>query len=176
MSPIQRFIQETDTLADEMRDSVGPLSPVSSRASSRSSYRSRGRRAPSYRYDRPSSSTSNVSANEGTEFSFSQTSRQPVRDNISTQSISSFATSSFTSPRYRSPVHRRDFQRHSQEAKKPTVTDLFPTVRARLANVPFRTPHYGHVARTPDVLRKEMLSVVFGWNDDIEALVQDERK
>lgn len=55
-----------------------------------------------------------------------------------------------------------------------STLDLFPCTVARLKGVAFRTPHYGEVARTPDVLRREMLSVVFGWHDDIQSLIRDE--
>ncbi|KAJ9648022.1 hypothetical protein H2199_001799 [Coniosporium tulheliwenetii] len=55
----------------------------------------------------------------------------------------------------------------------PVALDLFPSVKARLSDVPFRTPQYGP-QRTTDDLRQQMLSVVFGWDDDIESLVRDE--
>lgn len=174
MSPLARIAKEMDQLDDERRDRVGPLSPVSSRASSVSSNRSSdaGRRAPSYRYDKPASSrASNVSANEGTEFSFGPSIRQPARESISIRS-----TSSFSSSKYRSSGLRKEILRSPDEAYQSSILEIFPYVKARLANVPFRTPHYGTMPRTPDVLRKEMLSVVFGWNDDIELLIRDERK
>ncbi|GKZ25323.1 hypothetical protein AbraCBS73388_000788 [Aspergillus brasiliensis] len=58
-------------------------------------------------------------------------------------------------------------------AEKPV--DLFPFTRARLNDVP-----YGHhqpldeTRLTPDDLRKQMLSVVFGFDGDIEGLILDE--
>jgi len=53
--------------------------------------------------------------------------------------------------------------------------DLFPFTRARLNDVPhgqdgMRDSGY----MTSDDLRKQMLSVVFGWNGDIIALIEDE--
>lgn len=175
MSPLQRIAQEMDQLEDERRDQVGPLSPVSSRASSVSSHRSSdgGRRAPSYRFDKPASSrASNASGYEGTEFSFGQPVRQqPMRASISTRS-----TTSYNSSKYRSSGLRKEIIRSPVATQPGPLTDLFPFVRARLKDVPFRTPHYSHMSRTPDMLRQEMLSVVFGWNDDIELLIRDERK
>lgn len=174
MSPLQRIAKEMDQLDDERRDHVGPLSPVSSRASSVTSSRSSdgGRRAPSYRYDKaPSSRASNASANEGTEFSFGPSIRQPQRESISVRSTSSHASS-----KYRSSGLRKEVLRSPDAASQGSVVEIFPCVRARLVNVPFRTPHYGAMARTPDVLRREMLSVVFGWNDDVELLIRDERE
>ena len=175
MSPLQRIAREMNQIEDERRDQVGPLSPVSSRASSASSSRKSSEgdsRAPSYRYDKPGSSrASNNSANEGTEFSFGLPARRPLKENTSTRS-----TASVTSSKYRSSGLRKEVLRSPNEAQQGSLADLFPFVKARLANVPFRTPHYGSMARTPNVLRREMLSVVFGWNDDIESLIRDERE
>ena len=174
MSPLQRIANEMAQLEDERRDHVGPLSPSSSRASSVSSIRSSesGRRAPSYRYDGPQSSQASfVSADEGTEFSFGQPKKgQSARDSGSVRSITSF-----TSSKYRSSGLRKEVLRSPDEVRHGSVMDLFPFVRARLASVPFRAPAYGNAPRNPDVLRREMLSIVFGWNDDIEMLVRDER-
>lgn len=55
--------------------------------------------------------------------------------------------------------------------------DLFPFIRARLNDVPYR--HYQPLDEanlTTDDLRQQMLSVVFGWDNDIESLIRDERK
>ncbi|KAJ9632426.1 hypothetical protein H2203_000831 [Taxawa tesnikishii (nom. ined.)] len=170
MSPLQRIAMEMEQLEEERRDMVGPLSPSSSRASSVSSRSSGGgQRAPSYRYDKPPSSRmSNVSANEGTEFSFGQS---LPRDR---QSMSIRSTSSYASSKYRSSNLRKEVLRSPDVQQQNMHMDLFPFVKVRLMDVEFRTPFYGHGARTPDILRREMLSVVFGWNDDIESLVRDE--
>lgn len=53
--------------------------------------------------------------------------------------------------------------------------DLFPFTKARLSEVAFKTAQLP-VQRTPDDLRQQMLSVVFGWDNDIVELVRDERK
>ncbi|OJJ80412.1 WD40 repeat domain-containing protein [Aspergillus glaucus CBS 516.65] len=53
--------------------------------------------------------------------------------------------------------------------------DLFPFLRTRLNDVP-----YGHhqpldeTNLTPDGLRQRMLSMVFGWEGDVQGLIQDE--
>ncbi|KAL2823317.1 hypothetical protein BDW59DRAFT_163476 [Aspergillus cavernicola] len=53
--------------------------------------------------------------------------------------------------------------------------DLFPFTRARLNDVPYRTHQPLDEARmTPDDLRRQMLSMVFGWDGDIEGLIKDE--
>ncbi|KAL2862209.1 uncharacterized protein BJX67DRAFT_310410 [Aspergillus lucknowensis] len=53
--------------------------------------------------------------------------------------------------------------------------DLFPFTRARLNDVPYR-PHQplDETRLTPDDLRRQMLSMVFGWDGDIEGLIKDE--
>jgi hypothetical protein len=165
MSPLEKIAREMDQLEEESHDRLGALSPTSSRASSASSRSSGGgRRVPSYRYDKaPSSRASEVSYNEGTEFSFGLPSIK-LRESVSIRSTSSF----------RSSALRKEILRSPDEAQQTSQMDLFPYTRARLRDVPFRTPHYGQVARTSDILRQEMLSVVFGWNDDIESLVRDE--
>ena len=58
--------------------------------------------------------------------------------------------------------------------QEKVVDDLFPYIRARLSDVPYRPPRPVEETRTPDDLRKQMLSVVFGWNEDIADLVRDE--
>ena len=53
--------------------------------------------------------------------------------------------------------------------------DLFPRTRSRLVNVIYKEPVPIHPdTMSPDDLRKQMLDVVFGWEDDIEPLIRDE--
>lgn len=178
LSPIQKIAQEMDSLdalQSELRDKVMPLSPTSSRASSASS-RSSGarRRGRKYLYDRPSSSqASSHSGYEPTEFSLGTTaSARPKHESISIRSVSSFASAS--NSRYRPTTLRKEVMRSPQESQETASMDLFLYTRSKLGEVPFRTPHYGDVPRTPDLLQREMLSVIFGWNDTAEALVRDE--
>ncbi|KAF2088882.1 hypothetical protein K490DRAFT_72569 [Saccharata proteae CBS 121410] len=174
MSPLQKIAQEMDQLEEESRDRVGPLSPVSSRSSNASSRSSGGaRKHRYYRYDKPSSSRgSEGSAGEGTIFS-SGSSYRDGRESISIRSTSSFASSKHRSTRsVRSSGLRNEMLRSPDEAKNDAM-DLFPFIQSRLSDVPFRMPPPGS-AKTPDELRRQMLSVVFGWEDDIDALVRDE--
>ncbi|KAK5001300.1 hypothetical protein LTR28_012824, partial [Elasticomyces elasticus] len=154
MSPLQKIAREMDQIEEEMRDRVAPLSPSSSRASSVSSKSSNGGRRPSgHRYDQASSRSSRVSTKDGTEFSYGSSVRTG-HDSISIRSTSSMASS-----KYKSSNLRKEFVRSPDEANGTEPMDLFPFTKARLREVPFRTPQYGQVARTPDVLRQEMLSV-----------------
>lgn len=58
---------------------------------------------------------------------------------------------------------------------KPSYVDLFPRTRARLSKVTYKQPQaLPQDGLGPDELRKQMLEVVFGWNNDIEPLVRDE--
>ncbi|KAI1906015.1 hypothetical protein LOZ12_005891 [Ophidiomyces ophidiicola] len=55
------------------------------------------------------------------------------------------------------------------------IADLFPFIRSRLNEVPFRPPpRLNEAELNPDELRKQMLNVVFGWEGDILDLLHDE--
>jgi hypothetical protein len=131
-------------------------------------------RAPRYRYDKPSwgarSSKSSGGAS-GTVFSSGTSSLAGT----SRESISIRSTSSAASSRYGTSALRKEVLRSPDESKKTQNMDLFPFTKARLSDVPFRPTELGP-ERTPDDLRLNMLKVVFGWDNDIDELVRDERK
>ncbi|EXJ94306.1 hypothetical protein A1O1_02700 [Capronia coronata CBS 617.96] len=55
------------------------------------------------------------------------------------------------------------------------VVDLLPFTRARLHDVPYRQPaSMDDALLTPHDLRRQMLKVVFGWEEDIQDLIRDE--
>ena len=55
------------------------------------------------------------------------------------------------------------------------VSELFPYTRARLHDIPYRPPRsLDETQMTPSDLRRQMLSVVFGWEEDIQDLIRDE--
>lgn len=55
------------------------------------------------------------------------------------------------------------------------VRELFPYTRSRLSDVPYKPPRaFDEQNLTPDDLRRQMLSVVFGWEEDIQDLIRDE--
>ncbi|KAF2189470.1 hypothetical protein K469DRAFT_723451 [Zopfia rhizophila CBS 207.26] len=171
MSPLQKIAQEMDQLEEERRDRVGPLSPVSSRGSQSSRSSGGSRNGPRYRYDKPHSSgrSSKSSGGTGTVFSSGTSSFLGT----SRESISIRSASSATSSRYGTSNLRREVLRSPDESHRTKRMDLFPFTKARLSDVPFRTPQLGQ-ERTPDDLRQQMLSVVFGWDNDIEDLIRDE--
>lgn len=175
MSPLQKIAQEMDQLEEERRDRVGPLSPVSSRGST-SSRSSGGSRKQMYRYDKPSSRTYEES--DGTVFSSGSSYRSGSswrgrdRESMSMRSTTSFASSKHRSTK--SSSLRKELLRDPDDSGEPSQ-DLFPFTKARLHDVPFRMPQPG-AAKSADELRQQMLSVVFGWDDDIELLIREECK
>lgn len=57
------------------------------------------------------------------------------------------------------------------------IKELFPYVRARLSDVPYKPIRPFDESRlTPDDLRRQMLNVVFGWEEDVQDLIRDECK
>lgn len=84
------------------------------------------------------------------------------------------------SPRSAAPKSARKASRLRQEVvmspeEQAAAADLFPYTRARLHDVPYKPPRASDDAHlTPDDLRKQMLSVVFGWDGDIDDLIRDE--
>ncbi|KAB8416424.1 hypothetical protein FH972_024943 [Carpinus fangiana] len=173
MSPLDKIAREMDQIEEERKDALGPLSPVSSRASlsSASSHGGRGPRSRSR--DQYYSSKQSDNGSSGTYFSSAAPSLvQGSHASISIRSISSQSSRHTSSSSLRARVRPRQPQKVESQGSR--IVDLFPYTRARLTEVKFRTPVYG-ANITPDSLRKEMLSVVFGWNHDIEPLIVDER-
>lgn len=55
--------------------------------------------------------------------------------------------------------------------------DLFPFIRSHLNDIPYgHHQHLDAMTLTPDALRQRMLSMVFGWEGNIQGLIQDECK
>lgn len=179
MSPLQKIANELVELEEERRDRVGPLSPVSSRASASSRSSGGSGRQARYRYDRPSwgtarssrSTASGASGASGTIFSSGESSYAAGASQAS-MSIRS-GTSAAASSRYGSSALRKEVMRSPDESEKNQKMDLFPFTKARLADVPFRPTELGP-ERTPHDLRRNLLKVVFGWENDIDELIRDE--
>lgn len=63
---------------------------------------------------------------------------------------------------------------HMSPAEK-NVVDLFPFIRARLNDVPYKSqPTFDENHLTPEDLRQQMLNIVFGWEGDTQDLIRDE--
>lgn len=165
-SPLEKIYREMEQLEEERKDEVGPLSPMSSRASlssASSSYAGR-RRASNRAY---SSKAPSASSSQHTFFSVSSPSVAESRESVSIRSMSSASASSSRHASSRSHHPR-------STVDESTQLDLFPFTKARLGEVKFRAPQYG-AAPNPDSLRREMLSVVFGWDEDAETLIRTEQ-
>lgn len=179
-SPLARIAQEQDPLdMEELRDQVPPLaSPVSSKSSSvstRSSGRRSGRSRVGERHKKQPSLYSNQSATRSETTVFSGLSSVRSGSHISgKESVSTRSVSSATSSRHGSSRLRHQVMRSPEEAKSITMVDLFPFTKARLSEVPFTSPRYEGLS--VDDLRLQMLSIVFGWDGDIDELIRDERK
>jgi len=172
MSPLQKIAREiefrNEEFGDEQRDLVGPMSPESSKVSgtSSASYGHRNRARRDDRTARPFGSGKQSSI--GTVFS-------PVsfmHDNQDGGSVRS--SSSTSSSQYRTSSLRHEMLRSPDEPKNMRAMDLFPFARRRQREMQFRLPRYDHSGTTTDSLRQEMLSIVFGWEGDVEALIRDE--
>jgi hypothetical protein len=64
----------------------------------------------------------------------------------------------------------------SRRARSPDngrPMDLFPFTRARLTDVQYRQVQHGENLSN-GALRRQMLNVVFGWDEDIDGLIRDE--
>ncbi|KAH0539085.1 hypothetical protein FGG08_004383 [Glutinoglossum americanum] len=173
MTSLQQISQEMDRLEEKRQDHSG-ASPVSStyrsksRAASISSQSSGGRRhIPSS----ISSKSTTLSSNDGTVMSMGS-SFHSSRDSLSTGNSSPASTRS----RPRGSRLRQEVMR-SPEEPPPKKVDLFPYTRARLSDVPHSYPQgFSQHGMSDDDLRRQMLSVLFGWDDDIENLIRDELK
>ncbi|KAK8086175.1 WD domain-containing protein [Apiospora phragmitis] len=95
------------------------------------------------------------------------------KDAYSISSISSASmTSSSRASRHRPSRLRNEVPRSPDDAK---VHDLFKFTRSRLHDIPYkRAPLVDQSRLTNDDLRRQMLSIIFGWNREIQDLVRDE--
>jgi hypothetical protein len=145
---------------------VAPLSP-SSNPSSKLSHGSKDRRKligtyPN-RYERSSSSRLRPPS--------------PAVGSGTSQSGSTiFSGSSAASGSKKKSRLREEILRNSTPGAPGLRLDLFPFVKARLSEIPFRPPRYTEGPRTVDFLRQEMLRTVFGWDGPVVSLIRYERK
>lgn len=148
---------------------------LTSPASSRSHANSVSSRASSGKYRMMPFSPPSRSGHTGTSFSLTSASGRetPQPSGASYAYASSVSMSSAKSSRAGAGSRLRNEVQLSP-AEKPI--DLFPFTRARLNDVPYRAHRpldESHL--TPDDLRQQMLSLVFGWEGDIDGLINDER-
>jgi hypothetical protein len=154
-----------DSVSQQRADLISPASSRS-RTESVSSKASSGR----YKIDRPFSPPSR-SGQSATTFSLTSAGQDTPQPSASFQYASSVSMSSVKSSRAGSRL--RNEVRMSPAEKN--IVDLFPFTRARLNDVPYKqAPSLDETHLTPEDLRQQMLSVVFGWEGDIQDLIRDE--
>lgn len=154
-----------DSVSQQRGDLISPASSRS-RTESVSSKASSERSRP----DRPFSPPTR-SGQSGTSFSMSSASRDTPQPSAGYPYASSVSMSSVKSSRAASRLRN---EVHLSPAER-NIVDLFPFTRARLQDVPYRQPPQMDESHlTSDDLRQQMLSVVFGWDGDIQDLIRDE--
>lgn len=150
-------------------------SPVS--ASSRSRTESVSSMSSNPHYPRTNPSVSSRAAS-GTTFSTISPS-MVGRDSMFSGGSSVFPQTQ-TASRASSGRRSKGSRLRQEVLRSPEISkyvDLFPRTRARLSTVTYKQPQtLDQEGLSPDQLRKQMLEVVFGWDDDIEPLIRDELK
>ncbi|KAB8261813.1 hypothetical protein BDV32DRAFT_30992 [Aspergillus pseudonomiae] len=145
---------------------------INSPVSSRSHADSVSSKASSGKYRMAPFSSPSRSGHTATSFSLTSASGRdtPQASGASYAYASSVSMSSVKSSRAGSRLRN---EVHPSPADKPM--DLFPFTRERLNDVPYsRQQPLDESHLTPDDLRRQMLSVVFGWEGDIDGLINDE--
>ncbi|KAI1156569.1 hypothetical protein F4825DRAFT_446422 [Nemania diffusa] len=175
MSPLARMVRGTDSVSDSVEhDRYMSASPVSTKSStiSKTSATSgtQGRYQPSVQ-SRGLTENTYISAGSS---SLRSSARPPFgdKDAYSISSVSSTSVTSSSRSRNRPSRLRNEVLPSPDESR---VHDLFKFTRSRLHDVPYkRTPLVDQSRLTNDDLRRQMLSIIFGWNREIEDLIRDE--
>lgn len=175
MSPLARMVRGTDSVSDSVdQDRYMSASPVSTKSSTIS--KSSANSGTQGRYQQSVLSrgvTENTYISAGSSSMRSST-RPPFgdKDAYSISSVSSASITSSSRSRNRPSRLRNEVLPSPDESR---VHDLFKFTRSRLHDVPYkRTPLADQSRLTNDDLRRQMLSIIFGWNREIEDLIRDE--
>lgn len=186
MSPLARIAREMDKHENEHHevrtDRADTLSPVSSRSHASSNSITSRSSAGSQPYRQRSRHTSVASRgmSDGTTMSFGSSLhsiREPSLASSSRDSFSMSSLSSTSNTSHRSrPRGSRLRQEILQSPEETKVIDLFKFTKSRLSDIPYRHPKImDNSLLTNDSLRRQMLSTIFGWEGEVEALIQDEQ-
>lgn len=152
-------------------DNIRQRADLTSPASSRSRTESVSSKASSGKYNVRPFSPPSRSGQSATTFSLTSAGRDTPQASASFAYPSSVSMSSVRSSRAASRLRN---EVHLSPAEK-NIVDLFPFTRARLNDVPYKQqPPIDEAHLTSDDLRQQMLSVVFGWDGDIQDLITDE--
>ncbi|KAI9679559.1 MAG: hypothetical protein M1817_005581 [Caeruleum heppii] len=171
LSPLQRITKEMDRIEERRHDRSGAMSPGSSNGRSRTASISSKSSASSRNHQSKRSTSSQITSIDGTMFSNTSSVRSGDMLSPGPWASSSSVSSRRSQPRHSSRLRQEVLR--SPETK--SRADLFPYTRGRLSDVPYMNPQKQDESRLTAVdLRQQMLSVVFGWTDDIEALIKEE--
>ena len=173
-SPMRRANNEISAMEAARIERLQSASPRSMRSRT-DSVGSKTSSARGRHYDTPSPAVK--TDRSGTTFSMG-TQSQVSRDPFLTSSSMTYPSSA------PSPVSTRSARKGSRlkqevlpSPEDQPIRELFPYIRARLSDVPYKPLRsIGESHLTPDDLRRQMLSVVFGWEEDIQDLIRDERR
>ena len=169
-STIQRAANEMSVIEQARRERSAMASPTVSTSSRADSISSLSSNRLLYPRQGPPSISSR--APSGTTFSTMSPSMLG-RDSMISGTSMYASTYSMASSGRRSKGSR--LQQEVLRSPESHYIDLFPRTRSRLANVAYKEPApIDQDNMTPDDLRRQMLDVVFGWEDDIEPLIRDE--
>lgn len=170
LSTIQRTTHEMNTIELARRDRSEMSSPVSSRSRTESVS---SRSSNPYQYQRTNASVLSSRAASGTTFSTVSPSMLGRESMFSGGSSLFPKTNSMASSGRRSKGSR--LRQEVLLSPENSYIDLFPRTRIRLSNVTYHLPTpLNQDNMSPDDLRRRMLHIVFGWEDDIEPLIRDE--
>ncbi|OQE44144.1 hypothetical protein PENCOP_c002G04078 [Penicillium coprophilum] len=152
-------------------ENIRQRADLTSPASSRSRTESVSSKASSGKYNMRPFSPPSRSGQSATTFSMTSGGHDTPQASASFAYPSSVSMSSVRSSRAASRLRN---EVHISPADK-NIVDLFPFTRARLIDVPYKQqPPIDETNLTSDDLRLQMLSVVFGWDGDIQDLITDE--
>lgn len=174
LSPLARLVRSgADPEADRYKNTTSPASSQSKSSVSISSSSSSQTPAAQRGY---AGSLASRGLTENTYISAGSSQQSaPVRaegDSFSMTSASSLSMGSSYRSRQRPSRLRHEIPRSPDDSK---VRDLFKYTKSRLVDVPFKQPYLGDPSRlTNDDLRRQMLSVIFGWHKEVEDLLRDE--
>ncbi|KAI0856544.1 hypothetical protein F4860DRAFT_518729 [Xylaria cubensis] len=174
MSPLARMVRGTDSASDSAdHDRYMTASPASTKSSTIS--KSSANSGTQGRYQ---SSVQSRGMTENTYISAGSSLRSSARppfgdkDAYSISSVSSASVASSSRSRNRPSRLRNEVLPSPDESR---VHDLFKFTRSRLHDVPYKHTNLVDQARlTNDDLRRQMLSIIFGWSREMEDLVRDE--
>ncbi|RDL36501.1 uncharacterized protein BP5553_05853 [Venustampulla echinocandica] len=179
MSPLARIAREMDKIEQgrQIPDREDTLSPVSSRSrASTTSRSSAGSRVPRQTRKHASVASRGISESATTMSlgSSLHSTREPSvvssRDSLSMSSIGSSHASRRSKPR--GSRLRQEVLQSPEEAK---LVDLFKFTKSRLSDIPYSHPQVlDNTHLTNNDLRRQMLSTIFGWPGEADALIEDE--